>query len=327
MMDTCSNIDKPFTVIICTYNGALRLYDVVSRITGQASYDKLIESVLIVDNNSSDNTREVAFKLVELKPNIRYLYEPAQGLSAARANGVRQTLTEWIIFLDDDNYIQPDWIEKCYNYIQDHAEVGAFNGCIVPSFSFQPTPTQEALMKIIYKGLACTTHSESAGSCADCEQWMPVGAGLVIRAQPLREYVASGWTVSTGRVGSNTASGEDTDMVKYVMRSGYKPGFCDRMMMYHRIDSKRLEEGYVLRLFGSFADYKYVCDSNSRHYISIRAAQFLISLAKLSAWNILPLIRPNNIHIQLKSKISIAWHARYINRCLGDKLILRNHAV
>ena len=81
-----------FTVIVCTYNRSANLPPCLDALAKQRGVEDREWEVLVVDNNSSDDTSEVVADLERTLPiNVRYQYEPEQGLNYARNTGIRQS--------------------------------------------------------------------------------------------------------------------------------------------------------------------------------------------------------------------------------------------
>lgn len=253
-----------FTIIICTYNGAAKIGHVLEKILSQNNLSNLVDSILVIDNASTDSTSDIIKELSQKHGLIHYLKEIKSGLSNARACGVKNCNTEWIIFLDDDNYIEQDWIKGVYRYILNNPNIGAFNGNVIPLFDRELNPDQQVRLDIVYLGLACTSSSKTI-LYHNPEDWMPFGAGLVIRTEPLKQLLNNGWLKSEGRKQNSIISGEDTEMVLHIIASGYSTGFCNDVILKHDIGVKRLEIEYLKKLYYSFG---------VAHYRSISVKKF-----------------------------------------------------
>ena len=97
-----------FSVAIPTYNGAKTLPLVLERLRSQINLDKITWEVIVVDNNSTDETAQVVQTFQEnwtLQSQLRYCCETQQGLSYARQRAVKEANGRFIGFLDDDNQI------------------------------------------------------------------------------------------------------------------------------------------------------------------------------------------------------------------------------
>src|ERR1044072_5063366 len=99
-----------FSVIIATYNRAEELGKTLESLKGLESSGPW--EVIIVDNNSSDNTREVVLERVESYPvPLRYIMEKEQGRSAALNAGIRVAQGELLAVADDDVRVEPHWLK------------------------------------------------------------------------------------------------------------------------------------------------------------------------------------------------------------------------
>ena len=98
------------SVIICTFNRARLLVDTLQAIINQHPPDGGYE-IVVVDNNSSDETRLVAEQAAARVPVcVRYVFEADQGLSLARNAGIRAAKGEIVAFVDDDVDAGPHWL-------------------------------------------------------------------------------------------------------------------------------------------------------------------------------------------------------------------------
>lgn len=94
-----------FSVVICTYNGAHRLGRSVESVLDQ---DQTDFELVVVDDGSEDNTADVVAKYDSAA--VRYVHRPNGGLSAARNTGLEAAFGELVIFLDDDDWVEPTWL-------------------------------------------------------------------------------------------------------------------------------------------------------------------------------------------------------------------------
>ena len=242
--------NKPFTIIICTYNGGARIGRVLDKILSQDSLEKLIYQILVVDNNSNDNTKEVINRYASNSSLVNYVFEKQPGVSYARKTGVQKTETEWIIFLDDDNYITPHWLESMNDYRLRNERVGVYNGAVIPSLEFENTEDYNRRLESSYKVLACTHLDEKElQNKPDTPFRNPIGAGMTIRTLPLKQLIEKGWLSASGRTKDNLASGEDGEMAYWVKKQGYQFGFCKDAILYHGIPQARLEDEYLTRMW------------------------------------------------------------------------------
>jgi len=100
-----------FTVIVCTYNRCGNLPSCLGALARQVDVEGLDWEVLVVDNNSTDNTRGTVERLAtELPIKLRYAREEQQGLNHARNRGVTSSSGTHFTFVDDDIRVSPRWL-------------------------------------------------------------------------------------------------------------------------------------------------------------------------------------------------------------------------
>jgi glycosyltransferase involved in cell wall biosynthesis len=101
------------SVIICTYNRCGNLPACIDCLAGQEEVANLDWQIVVVDNNSTDDTAATMEKLARFSPvPILYLFERKQGLSHARNRGIRETDSRYLAFIDDDIRVSPLWLRS-----------------------------------------------------------------------------------------------------------------------------------------------------------------------------------------------------------------------
>lgn len=107
------------SVIIPTYNRATLVGRAINSVL-QQSYSNL--EVIVVDDGSSDNTRDIVLKAFSDK-RIRYFWQPNRGVSAARNKGIKEAKGDVICFLDSDDLWKPNKLEKQINFLTSHPQI------------------------------------------------------------------------------------------------------------------------------------------------------------------------------------------------------------
>jgi len=129
-----------FSIVICTYNRCKILEICLNSVALLEQHDGFDYEVLIVDNNSGDNTRETAETFVAALPETlrskwSYHHETRQGLSHARNRGIAESRGDWLVFLDDECELEPDWLTRVHRIVKDKAPVmvgGPYRGRFLP---------------------------------------------------------------------------------------------------------------------------------------------------------------------------------------------------
>lgn len=101
-----------FSVVICTYNGSQHLPRAIRSVLEQdiGGRDGSSFEIVVVDDGSTDDTAEVVAGIDS--PLVRYVWRTNGGLSAARNTGIDEARGDWIVFLDDDDWVEPDWLSS-----------------------------------------------------------------------------------------------------------------------------------------------------------------------------------------------------------------------
>ena len=134
------------SVIVPSYNHAIYLPDAVDSVLNQ-TYSRV--EVIVVDDGSTDNTREVAACYGD---RVRYEFQSNQGLAAARNTGMRLVSGDFVVFLDADDLLLPTMIERGLKRFDARPEAGVVQcGSIYASAdlsdqSWKVTPTYEGLL-------------------------------------------------------------------------------------------------------------------------------------------------------------------------------------
>ena len=102
-----------FTVIVCTYNRSANLPRCLDALAKQQDVEDREWEVLVVDNNSTDDTSEIVADLARKLPiNVRYEREPEQGLNYARNTGIRKSDGKYFSYVDDDILVSRNWLSS-----------------------------------------------------------------------------------------------------------------------------------------------------------------------------------------------------------------------
>lgn len=113
-----------FSVIVCTYNRAHNLPRCLGALANMHGTQEIAWEVLVVDNNSSDETPGMVQRLAgELPIEIRYTREAQQGLNYARNRGIRESRGRFFAYVDDDIAVGADWLAALYgNFMANDAD-------------------------------------------------------------------------------------------------------------------------------------------------------------------------------------------------------------
>jgi len=115
-------MNKPLvSIIIPTYNRADLLSRAIQSVINQTYKDW---ELLIIDDGSTDNTKEIVEEFVKKDPRIKYFYQENKGQGAARNLGIRESKGEYIAFLDSDDEFLENKIEKSVKIFNEDKNIG-----------------------------------------------------------------------------------------------------------------------------------------------------------------------------------------------------------
>jgi glycosyltransferase involved in cell wall biosynthesis len=243
------------TVAIPTYNGERRLPEVLEQLRISCGYalqaaihtEPLSCEVLVVDNNSTDNTAKVVQDYQANWPEqfpLRYCFEPKQGAAFARHRAFEEAKGELVGFLDDDNLPAPDWVAAAYDFAQEHPEAGAYGSRIHGAFEVTPPQNFHRLAPF----LAITERGSEPLRYEPQKKLLPPSAGLVVRKQAWLNSVPSK-LVLTGRTPNSMLTSEDLEMLSHIQANGWEIWYNPAMQIEHKIPHWRLEREYLIPFF------------------------------------------------------------------------------
>ncbi|HBB32141.1 MAG TPA: glycosyl transferase [Cyanobacteria bacterium UBA8803] len=249
-----SNLEarKDFTVAICTYNGAKRLPNVLEQLRCQIDTDSLSWEIIVVDNNSSDNTALVVQEYQANWPSaypLKYYFEPEQGLAFARRCAIAKAQSSLIGFLDDDNVPASNWVAAAYAFSQAHPKAGAYGGQIHGDFEGELPEGFQRIARFFALIEGNTSYCYNHKYPSNFQRMFPPGAGIVIRKEA--------WLESIRERPVLCQFGEDIEMLSRIWQKGWEIWFNPDMQIRHEIPKSRLEKDYLMRFFWSHGLSRY----------------------------------------------------------------------
>ncbi len=241
------------SVIICCYNSASRLPQTLRYLSRQKTNENLSWEIVLVDNASTDNTTEVAMKLWRdfNKNTIRFVLtnQPIQGLSFARAKGIEVSTYDTLIFCDDDNWLEPNYVQDAYSIMKSDPRIGALGGTGMP-VSDSALPIWFDKYKYSF---ACYAQGDSEGELKNATAAL-FGAGLTVKREVFVKLEKKKFNpILTDRIKTALASGGDTELCYAIRLIGYKLFFSERLKFSHYLPAARLTLVYLKRLNKSLA--------------------------------------------------------------------------
>ena len=237
---------KSVTVILCTYNRCDRLAKALASAAVQTMPADAAWEVLVVDNNSRDETREVVERFrLQYPGRFRYLFEPTPGKSHALNSGIQQARGDLLAFLDDDAIAAPDWLASLTRSLQLGKANGA-GGRILPDRAIDPPPWL-SLASPYAKGPLVTF---DCGAEPGVLNTSPFGTNMAFTKEMFQIY--GGFRTELGaQPGSDNRqrqgrphAGEDSEFGERLLHAGERLWYEPSAIVYHEVRQDRLRREY-----------------------------------------------------------------------------------
>ena len=231
------------TAIICTYNCAKYLGNLLESIAAN-DLPRSEYEIVLVDNNCTDNTREIceAFAIVHKDVNFRYVVEQEQGLSAARNKGIKEAKGNVLVYIDDDALIDIWYLRTISEYMSAHPEISAVGGPIIPLYEtvepkWMTRYTKELLCGYLYLGDKERTFPGDR---------YPGGGNAAYRSDVFQKVGL--FNTDLGRKGDSLMGAEEKDIFDKMCSQKMQFMYLPKMILHHIIPQKKLECDYFDRL-------------------------------------------------------------------------------
>ena len=228
------------SIIVCTYNRAESLRHTLECLAALQSPDNYDWEVIVVDNNSNDQTHQVVKDFSSVFPCLRYEHEQQQGLSYARNHGIKSAKGDILLFTDDDVCPEPDWLETIMTSMSRY-DCDACGGYIAPTWE---TPPPSWLTERFHGFLAIKMDSNDAYQVTTVKD-APFGANMAFRRRVFEQV--GEFDTSRGRKGAELASGEDGEMFERMLAAGMKIMYLPDAKVHHRVEAFRATKKYFRR--------------------------------------------------------------------------------
>jgi glycosyltransferase involved in cell wall biosynthesis len=232
------------SVLICTYNRANLLADTLDSLARNRTH-ALRWDVIVVDNNSSDETRQVVTSRIGGFPvPLRYLFEPRQGKSIALNTGLAATEASIIVFTDDDVRVESDWVEASCRPMLDDRTIDYTGGPVMPMWE-QPCPAWlDQRRPHLWGTLAILDYGQAPFIFED-RQRVPLGANMAVRRALIDRI--GGFDPALGRRGGSLLGQEQAEFFCRSRDAGARGLYVPAMALHHHVPASRLTRSYFRR--------------------------------------------------------------------------------
>ncbi|MDB9340134.1 glycosyltransferase [Nodularia spumigena] len=231
--------DNQISAIICTHNRDTYLGAAIDSLLAQdfpADFE-----VVVVDNGSSDRTREVVEQRLG-NPRVKYVFEPTIGLSVARNTGARVASGEILAYLDDDAVASVSWLQVLSAAYEHNSQLAIAGGKVTLLWPPNIEPPHW-----LSPGLAGNLGAYDLGDRMIYIQQpglTPRGLNYSLRRSFLEEI--GGFDPHLGRVGKNLLSNEELQMTEFALQRGWQVAYLPQALVAHNVAPERLKRSWFL---------------------------------------------------------------------------------
>ncbi len=238
------SIELDATVLICTYNRPRYLGETLDSLSAMRIRPDLRWDVLVVDNNSTDDTRRVVESRQQTVPvRLRYLFEGRQGKSHALNTGMTVSPARFIVFTDDDVKVPSTWLDEAVAPMLRHADIDYTGGPVRPIWG-GPRPAWLDEKGNLGGTIAVKDHGDAA-FIFEAQRKTPLGVNMAVR-RSLVERIG-GFRPDLGRNGKSLLGQEQAEFFYRSRQSGARGMYVPTMILDHLVPAERLTRNYFRR--------------------------------------------------------------------------------
>ena len=229
------------SLLVCTYNRCNDLRELLETALTQDVGDQFTYEIVVVDNNSNDDTRHVVQSFIDAgHKNLRYFFEPRQGRSYALNLGLNQIRGWGYIITDDDFVLPPDWVRNIYEGFRDNPEMSFVSGKVLPLWQGE---VPSWLDQRHWSALAVVDYGETAFVTDTENQICQLACAFKVDAVK----AVGGYHNDLGVQGTRIGGTEDVDLLTRLWKSGRKGLYLPHIHFLHKMTKERLTKKYHRR--------------------------------------------------------------------------------
>jgi len=229
-------------VIIPTHNRHLMLARTLKSLLAAPVPASLEVCVTVVDNNSSDDTRNVVQGFIKrFGNNLRYVFEARQGRSFALNAGIRSTKGDLIGMIDDDEEIDRLWYTSVQSAFS-NGSIDFIGGPYVPRWGAE---CPDWLPRDYMGAIGWIDGGDRIVPFDENYPGILMGGNAVLTRAIINKV--GYYDTRLGRSGNRLLAGEDEDMYQRLLAVGARGSYRPDLIIYHYIPPERLVKGYFRR--------------------------------------------------------------------------------
>ena len=268
------------TVVLCTYNRCQSLAKALASVAVSTLPESVDWEVVVVDNNSKDQTRAVVEDYCRRYPGrFRYLFEPQPGKSHALNAGIQKAQGDILAFMDDDVTVEPTWLQNLTRALHDGQWVGA-GGRILPDQIFSPPRWLPLQDRYALAPFALFDLGPRAGTLTE----PPFGTNMAFQKKVFEKY--GRFRTDLGPRPGSEIRNEDTEFGHRLLAAGEQLRYEPSAVVYHSVPENRVQKKYLLTWWFDKAradTRQFGIASNTRWFV---AGMPLYLFRRMAVWTV-----------------------------------------
>ena len=184
---------KKLSVIICTHNPRKEYINRVLKALSSQTLSQELWELLIIDNASDDPNYVPSFDF-SWHQNAQIFRETKLGLTWARIAGIKASQSPYLVFVDDDNVLEPNYLKNIIEIFQANPDLGSIGGKSIPEFEIQPEPWfSQVNLRLGCRNLGeevrTYCYSKPTQHPKKYPDFAPVGAGMALQREAAEIYM------------------------------------------------------------------------------------------------------------------------------------------
>ena len=233
-----------FTIAICTWNGAATLPATLESIAAMKQVDAIDWEVLVVDNNSTDETQSVCNAFSNRLP-IRVVLETKQGHSFSRNCAIDHASGDFIVWTDDDVIVAENWLSVYDSAVDDYPAASFWGGRIKPCFQHEVPKWVHENWDVCGGVFAEREQGSERFQITEVEK-LPYGANFVTRRLVQDQFR---FDSKFGRVGSGVRGFDEIDVLSRMLAANHFGVWIPEAELQHVIPESRTSLKYISDYF------------------------------------------------------------------------------
>jgi glycosyltransferase involved in cell wall biosynthesis len=233
------------TVLICTYNRERLLAEALDSLAAVQPRADLRWEVLVVDNNSTDATRQVVERRAGTYPvPLRYLFEGRQGKAHALNTGIASSHAQVVVFTDDDVRVAPEWLEAGVRPLLQRSDIDYTGGPARPRWEAPPPRWLSGDPGRMWGPIALVDYGPEEFIFEDRRR-IALGVNMAVRRAVIDRV--GGFHIALERKGTSLMGQGQAEFFFRTRAAGLRGLYIPRMTLEHFVPASRLTRRYYRR--------------------------------------------------------------------------------